>query len=74
MQCIEAKHKPEKGRWCNGVNKKGRDYGEDRKRRRHGRGVEGRVCDEKWKKKILGSRIRSTQDQCLGGEKSMETY
>ena len=30
-------------------------------------GVEGRVGHEKWNKKRLGSHIRSTQDQCLGG-------
>ena len=35
------------------------------KRRWYGRGVEGIVANEKWKKKRLGSRIRSTKDQCL---------
>ena len=30
--------------------------------KRDGRGVEGRVDNEKWKKKRLGSHICSTQD------------
>ena len=61
-------------RRTNGVNKEGYDNSEGGKRRRYGRGVESRVDNEKWKKERLGSRIRSTQDQCLGGEKSMETF
>ena len=33
----------------NGVKKEGCDNGEGGKRRRYGRGVEGRVGNEKWK-------------------------
>ena len=71
---MEAEQKSKKGRRSNGVNKEERDNGEGGKQRRYCRGVEGRVCDEKWKKKILSSPIHSTQDQSMpGGEKSMET-
>ena len=69
-----------KVRWSNGVNKEGCDNGES-EHRRYGRGVEGRVGNEKWKKKILGTHIHSIQDQCLGerrvrrhGERHMQMF
>ena len=65
---VWAKQKSEKGRRSNGDNKEGRDNGKGGKRRKYDRGVEDRVGNEKWKKKRLGSCLRSTQDQCLGRE------
>ena len=50
----------------NGNNKEECDNGEGGKERRYGRGVEGRVSNDKLKEKRLGSRIRTTKDQCLG--------
>ena len=53
MQCMEAKQKLKKGRRSNCVNKEGCDNGEGGKTRRLG-SVEGRVGNEKWKKKRGG--------------------